>query len=553
MGALTQQSPFVRAFYDYLQNLPEKGNKKSILPRIIDKDDPPTPEKVQEVILQMEVKHGKKGSIKMMKRVMTPFVHVIKDYYGVLDTLCQADPTPGILLWGCLKIVVDGMGRFVDLFDKIKAEVLSMTNQIGRLTLYEDLYGRSPEMQEYLFRSYRDVFRFWCRVDKECNRCSLNSLFRASTSFSVKKLQIIMDDLKNDADEIDKLVPILEGQFAGRERLEASDDRAENRKEREEVSAWRKQSQSDRIRSWLGGQMITASNSRRHLNSVAITKGGSSCEWLLKDPRFLNWLDQDTMMPILWVFAPPGSGKSVLCSYVADFIQANRESTATALHFCEFDDQRTALASAQILAIQLFETYWLLNSDISEELTQASQKSNASLKNILDFIQVLVMKLPSSYIFIDGLDEESNEARWKDIEKIIDFVNHLASTYPRTVRVWYSTQDRYFVRRKLQSFPNLDIKQQVEGAVDRYISSAVPGIDNPEVDQDTRSWVLAELRKRADGNFLWASLMIKTIEHEVSSFNEMEQFIRKGLPYDLHSYYRRIFAQYVARERELAR
>lgn len=552
MMGLSQQSPFVRAFYDYLQCLSKKKTQNSILSRI-DKDDPPTPEKVQEVMRQIELKHGERTSIKIMKRVMGPFVIVMKDYYGVLDTLCQADPTPGMVLWGCLKIVIDGMGRFVDLFDRLKAEVLSMTTHIRRLTLYEELYGGSPEMQEYLFKSYKDVFRFWCRVDKECNRCGLNSLLRASTSFSMKKLQAIMNDLRDDADQIDKLVPVIEGQYASQERLEASQERYENKKEREEGSAWRKQLQSDRIRSWLGGQTITASNMRRHMDNVAISKGGSSCDWLFKDPKFQGWVDQNGAEPTLWLFAVPGSGKSVLCSHVAEHIQTLQENIAIAFHFCEFDDQRTALSTAQILATQLFEKYWLMYQDIPDDLQKAAQKSNASLVNILDFIRLLVTKLPMTYILIDGLDEEIHEARWVEIEKIIDFVNLLVTTYPNSVRVWYSTQDRFVIRRKLNSFPSLDIKQQVKGAVDRYIDAAVPEISNHEVDQDTRNWMLAELKKRADGNFLWASLMLKSIENEVSSFDEMEQFIKKGLPRDLYSYYRRIFAQYQGRERELAR
>ena len=38
--------------------------------------------------------------------------------------------------------------------------------------LYEDLYGESSLMQQHLFMSYKNVFRFWSRVDKECDRCS---------------------------------------------------------------------------------------------------------------------------------------------------------------------------------------------------------------------------------------------------------------------------------------------------------------------------------------------------------------------------------------------
>lgn len=135
----------------------------------------------------------------------------------------------------------------------------------------------------------------------------------------------------------------------------------------------------------------------------------------------------------------------------------------------------------------------------------------------------------------------------------MEFVNLLAEFSPKTIRVWYSSQERPVIRQLLETHLVLNVKEQIRLAVDDHISLKVPGICNPEVDQDTRAWILSELKARADGNFLWASLMLKTIENEVSSFDEMERFIKEGLPKDLDAYYRRIIARYEKRERELTR
>ena len=522
----------------------------------MDLNNPPTPEDIQESLHQIETRHAQKPSIKIMRRVLGPVIAVLKDYYGVLDTLSQADQTPGCVLWGVLKVAIDGLTRFIDLIDKIKAEVLSLSVQLRRLTWYEELYGQSVDMQELLFSSYKNVFRFWCRVDKECSRCGLNTLLRASTSFSIKKLQAIVDDLKKDADQIDKMAGILEGQYAGTERIEASLERYENRKERDEGSAWRKQMQSDRIRSWLGGQIINESTSHRHRNNLDInrhTTGSPTCEWLFKDSMFQDWIKGTSSKPILWLFAGPGSGKSVLCSHAVEYVRGLGEVQARCLHFYEFDNEHTAIVTARNLATQLFEQFWLLHQDVPDDLQITSQKSGADLINVFEIIRILVGKLPRVYIFLDGLDEECTMARWKEAIKIVEFVNLLAEISPKTVRVWYSSQDRPIIQQQLESHLLLNVKEQTRVAVDKYISLTVPGICNPEVDQNTRTWILSELKQRADGNFLWASLMLKTIENEVSSFDEMELFIKEGLPKDLDAYYRRIIARYEKRERELAR
>ena len=522
----------------------------------IDLNSPPTPEDIQESLRQIETRHAQKPSIRIMRRVLGPVVAVLKDYYGVFDTLSQADQTPGCVLWGVLKVAIDGLSRFIDLIDKIKAEVLSLSAQLRRLTLYEELYGQSLDMQELLFSSYKNVFRFWCRVDKECSRCGLNTLLRASTSFSIMKLQAIVDDLKQDADEIDKLAAIIEGQYAGTERMEASLERRENRKERDEGSAWRKQMQSDRIRSWLGGQTINESTLLRHRNNLDANRhatGSPTCEWLFKDPKFQDWIKGTSSQPILWLFAGPGSGKSVLCSHALEYMKNFGGAQAQCLHFCEFDNEHTAIVTARNLATQLFDRYWLLKQDVPEDLQSITQKSGADLTNVFEFIRVLVGKLSRVYIFLDGLDEECTMARWKEAIKIVEFVNILVDTSPKTVKVWYSSQDRPMIRQQLESHLVLNAKEQIRVAVEEHIFLKVPGICNPEVDQDTRTWILSELKQRADGNFLWATLMLKTIENEVHSFDEMERFIKEGLPKDLDAYYRRIIAGYGKRERELAR
>ena len=522
----------------------------------IDLNNPPTPEGIQESLREMESRHAQRPSVKIIRRILGPIVSVLKDYYGVFDTLSQADQTPGCVLWGVLKVAIDGLSRFIDLIDKIKAEVLSLSAQLRRFTLYERLYGQSPDMQELLFNSYKNVFRFWCRIDKECSRCGLNTLLRASTSFSTKKLQAIVDDLKGDADLIEKLAAIIEGQYARNERMEASLERHDNWKERDEGSTWRKQMQSDRIRNWLGGQAIHESTLYRHRNNLDIPRHpieSSTCEWLSDESQFQQWVQGTSSNPILWLPAGPGSGKSVLCSHAVEYVKNLSEVHAECLHFYEFDNEHTGMVTARNLATQLFEQYWLSNQDVPEELQKASQKSAADLVNVFDFIRVVVDRLPKVYIFLDGLDEECTVARWGEAIKIIGFVNALAENSPKTIRVWYSSQDRPFIREQLEKHVVLNVKEQIKVAVNKHISLRVPGLCNPEVDQETKTWILDELKQRADGSFLWASLMLKTIENEVSSFDEMELFIKEGLPKDLDAYYRRIIARYEKRERELAR
>jgi hypothetical protein len=69
---------------------------------------------------------------------------------------------------------------------------------------------------------------------------------RATTSFSTKKLQAIIDDLSGEVDKVDKLGPIVEARIARGERENSEEERhlaglerMENRRERQVAAQFR--------------------------------------------------------------------------------------------------------------------------------------------------------------------------------------------------------------------------------------------------------------------------------------------------------------------------
>ena len=57
-----------------------------------------------------------------------------------------------------------------NIFDKIKAQLSSLTTELRRLIYYEDLYPDSEVLREELCNTHISVIAFWCRVEKECEQ-----------------------------------------------------------------------------------------------------------------------------------------------------------------------------------------------------------------------------------------------------------------------------------------------------------------------------------------------------------------------------------------------
>jgi hypothetical protein len=223
-----------------------------------------------------------------------------------------------------------------------------------------------------------------------------------------------------------------------------------------------------------------------------------------------------------------------------------------AFHFYQWDHRYSSIEIFRLLADQLFEKYWNCSHLVSEELHLTTQKSSNSLENIQDFIKTLAKNLPKTYFILDGLDEESEGARWFEAQTVLDFLLQLSLDSPESVRLWYSSQDRPFIHKKLGEFI-FDVKDQVGSDVTYYISQRITELDGFEVSEEEKDDVLEKLKGKAESNFLWASLMVNALTDEVSSLKEMKQFVQDGLPSTLDGYYRRIFDRFEKHHRPLAR
>lgn len=186
---------------------------------------------------------------------------------------------------------------------------------------------------------------------------------------------------------------------------------------------------------------------------------------------------------------------------------------AMAYHFYRFDQLNFASETLRLLASQLLDEHWNRTHVISEEMYMKAQQNVCSLEKAQELITMLVKLLPKSYFILDGLDEEClGSNRWIEAVTTIDFLVKLAKDSPDRVRLWYSSQYRPSINEKLKDCVVLDIKDEVKEDVSVYLSRANPEISELEISDTDKDTVLGGLQDRAEGNFLWASLMLKSLK-----------------------------------------
>ena len=286
------------------------------------------------------------------------------------------------------------------------------------------------------------------------------------------------------------------------------------------------------VGNWLGSAEANSQNYQRHERNLRLRMEGTY-QWLAKDPRFTMWLNGKPSSSILWIHAPPGAGKSILCSHVIDLIQKSKDPVV--FYFYDFAQDCKAIEAMRLLTHQLLMHYNIGPRDkILEDLCKVAQLEPCYQGNIQNMLKTLVEGLPKVYFVLDGLDESEESIL------VLEFLIELASTHPDTLYLWCSSQDRPPIREKLHMFPTVDISNCVEQDIISYLASCLhqSGKVLTSVSQDDQ---VTDLAKRAQCNFLWASLMIKHIKEIASSPADVQEVIDSGLPDNLYGYYRRIF------------
>lgn len=251
----------------------------------------------------------------------------------------------------------------------------------------------------------------------------------------------------------------------------------------------------------------------------------------------MDWVKPKSQDRVLRIYAQPGSGKSTLCSHAIAHVEALPTSPAVIFQFFHFDQETTVRQLRYNLAAQLLNEYWRRNKSIPDNIRLNTTKAKDDSGLVLGLILSLIQKFPRVYVFIDGLDEEAETTRQKDV---LIFVLGLSKAFPKNVRLWFSSQDRMVFKNLLYDCVSVDIHSQLKTAVKGYLCEALPGLCNLPLDESTHNWALKELQERADGHFLWATLMIKDIQRSIPSIGQLKKYILTGLPKDINEYYKRI-------------
>jgi len=287
---------------------------------------------------------------------------------------------------------------------------------------------------------------------------------------------------------------------------------------------------------------------------IETSKGGlleASYNWILED--FNQWRD-DKQSRLLWIEGSPGKGKTMLmCGIMKELSKSATDLLS--YFFCQAGDERinNATAVLQGLLYMIIDQQPSLISNIRKKhriRKTISESPNAY--SVLSKIFKDILKDPSlkeTYVIIDALDECV-----ADLPKLLELITQESSECSASRIKWVvsSRPNIADIERTLRPGGprkkwNLDGNNYVEPmarVVDMYIDRSVFKLAKhnkyDEYDKALQGKVRDKLRQKANGTFLWVSLVNKSLEN-VKSWNVLDRV--DEMPSGLIELYQRMLDQ----------
>jgi hypothetical protein len=267
-------------------------------------------------------------------------------------------------------------------------------------------------------------------------------------------------------------------------------------------------------------------------------------EWLYENPKFKDWIDADSEATTLWYHSGPGSGKTIISSYLIKHLQD--QGFKVAYFFYSFYDPtgRKFITAIRSLALQIMTQMNTIPDQVMK-LYEADVANHVfALRDHQTAIMVLqaFLNLPSRiYIVLDGLDECYDGLLMRSS------LSRLASTHTYGVVKWFFTSRN---EKEIQIMAHQLGSAEIEPSEAVVITDIKRYLEDRTTRDDYPLCCLESWADASGGNFLWISLMLNIlVGMDLTCDEEIEEELKR-FPTGLTGCYLRSLEQLSLRSKQ---
>ncbi|KAI1777162.1 hypothetical protein F4818DRAFT_447956 [Hypoxylon cercidicola] len=271
-----------------------------------------------------------------------------------------------------------------------------------------------------------------------------------------------------------------------------------------------------------------------------------TCQWFLKTPEYLDWLDINKFEShggLLWVKGKPGVGKSTLMNFTFSRVRQKLKKKGEIVISFFFnargeDLERTTVGLYRSLVLQLFEAR--PDSPDLQDILDNFPESEWTIESLQNLFEETVLAIGEVSIvcFIDALDE-CDEQEIRSMLSFLRSTSEQAASNKTRFRICLAS--RHYPHITMPKCLNLIIEKQAEHDQDitKYLDTELH-IGHGEIAKKVRS----DLQEKSSSIFMWVVLVVGILnkEYDRGRIHNLPETLRR-VPSDLHALFRDILTR----------
>lgn len=428
----------------------------------------------------------------------------------------------------------------VEEYERLCKALTRMIECLPRVELYSESFMDSSLVCGCVDAFYISVLQFWSRACKFYRRGRFWNFIRTGWKDYDTEFRKLEQEMVENGDRIEKSAL---AEHIGQSKVARIHQKDMNLSLLEAQNSTRKKE----IIAWLSPSAYDVKYYQKDFEAAIKVRHPNTCQWLLENAEFTKFSATDASEDqLLWIYAKPGAGKTVLASYLIEYYRkrATTHMSNTVLYFfCKNldEDKNSDIAIIRSLLYQLLQSienrvdYRALSDDLGTAIDESGKQRAMDFVTMWQLFTAHISKLPQPVIILDALDE------CRGPKTLVQNLTNLSKS--NGIKVILTSRKEFYLSKMLANELCLEIRPvDVDADIKALIEAKVS--KQPLLCHNlVRDKVIKNLSEAHAGMFLWVYLMLKELK-ACRSVEQVEDTLKKlpeGLPAIYISILRRLY------------
>ncbi|OQD71649.1 hypothetical protein PENPOL_c001G07560 [Penicillium polonicum] len=261
--------------------------------------------------------------------------------------------------------------------------------------------------------------------------------------------------------------------------------------------------------------------------SLSLRQSGTA-SWIFEREEFQQWMEGGTESRFLWIYGPPGFGKTVLAASVVEHLRKERPSS-TAYFFCVSEDEgkREPWAILTSWIAQLIEQNEIAVK-VASEVIKVDDQRTITRSEKWKLFAALCSEIKGCTFVIDGFDEctslnttsrfHTDDARAHFLRELFDAIRNVKAD------MLLVSRDTAEIRSEISQNKNRSIKVLYYGIEESDTKPDIQAVSHHVVDfklhkkpEQLRIELAKKAADKAEGMFLWLHLLSQKLKPGINA------------------------------------